>query len=153
MTEADHSEAGVADRKYDAICRQIEREDGLYQLRINSCIVVNLALGAAASSQVIAGSITVKVYTILVGCCVIGSLITMGIFFSIRNGRRQQAYLRSELQELDTAWPGRFIRPYYFDRDWTPSLRLTRLTGIPLLFQLTWIIAFALISLIFFLEL
>ncbi|HEV2816917.1 MAG TPA: hypothetical protein VGW40_06830 [Allosphingosinicella sp.] len=118
------------DRTYEQIARQIEREDTLYQTRLNACIVVNLALLAAVATQANLPDLGRKNLVIILACSAIGLAITTGIRTAIAKGSEQLGDLRDFFGKLEQEYPGRFPYPFFhgetsalqrFVQKWTPA--------------------------------
>jgi hypothetical protein len=138
------------ERQYEFICRQLEREDISYYTRLNNCVAVNIALGAAAATQFADGPITLRRYFLISICCLVGFLITRGIHHSNRVGGVHVAGLRRKFDDLDAQYPGIFPKPYYITPAASGNVSIGRLTGIPFVFQALWISALVIASLIYF---
>jgi hypothetical protein len=123
---------------YEHICAQIEREDELYQKRINFLIVLNLGLATGAVSQF--------QYSYRMAFCVLISLFALIMIYSfgslIYEGKRQLHALKrlyfTEQLKLD------FPCPFYaeagqYEADTPPARRVGRVVRE---FAIAWLLAF-----------
>ena len=143
---------------YEQIARQIEREDNLYQARIGSCIVVNLALLAAVATQISLSDFGLKNLVIILGCSAAGCLITRGIRGAIADGDTQLEYLRKrffKLRDRDRSIDPEgkiepLVRPFMSDENSDREYVPRPWTSITLVFMRMWI-AIAVLALLLFL--
>jgi hypothetical protein len=128
------------DRTYEQIVRQIEREESLYQTRLNACIVVNLALLAAAATQANLPNLGLKNLVIIVACSAIGLVITTGIRLAVVNGSKQLGYLRDFFDGLEREYPDRFPHPFWREERSGLKLVQQKWTPVTLVFTGIWVI-------------
>jgi hypothetical protein len=143
---------------YEQIAKQTEREDNLNQTRLNSCIVVNLALLAAVATQINLSDFGLKNLVIILGCSAAGYLITDGIRGSIADGDTQLEYLRTrffKLRDRDRSIDPEgklepLVRPFMSDEDSDREYVPRPWTSITLVFMRMWV-AIAIVALLLFL--
>ena len=155
---------------YEQVAKQIEREDNMYHARLNSCVVVNLALLAAVATQINFPGLGLKNLIIIFGCSAAGYVITRGIRSAIADGDIQLEYLRGFFTDMGSE-PYRLVRPFMSEDGpgpeevAKPSTSITRLfkriwpgrkspayswTSIALVFQGMWVAIPVLALLVFF---
>jgi len=127
------------DKTYEQVARQIEREDNLYQARLNACILVNLALLTAVATQISLPRLGAGNLVIILGCAVLGYAITTGIRAAIADGSAQLNQLRGFFGALDREHPGRFPRPFGVHAREGRRGVFHRWSSITLVFKLMWV--------------
>jgi hypothetical protein len=140
---------------YEQIAKQIEREDNLYQTRLSSSIVVNLALLAAAATQINLPGLDLKNLVVILGCSAAGYVITDGIRSAIADGDFQLKYLRDCFFDLRKRFPdpegehGPLVRPFMSDEGPVPTHVAYSWTSVTLVFKRIWMAIAILAPLVF----
>ena len=118
--------------QYDDLCKQLAREDELYQKRLNFLIVLNLAMGAGVVSQFFENRLQ---------ACLIFSgfalLLNYSLASQIYEGKKQIHLLKSMYyNKYLQRWP----RPFHADRDEHPTGSIRRVGRVVREFVAAWIL-------------
>jgi hypothetical protein len=133
---------------YEAIYKQIEREDNLYIARFNAWVVFNLLLAAAAASQIQPESQTQAAayeltrFLAFTSSCVFAIVMSVIVNGLLESGTKQVAYLHEQYYNgvRDDSFAG---LPRPFSENSLPSNKFTPRgwSQIPFYVMFSWIIA------------
>jgi len=103
-----------AEKRYEYICQQIDREDQLYQTRFNFFIVINIAILTAAGYQLDSESDQGTRLFIFICCILIALILNFTLIEIISSGSSQITYLKSLYGKDDITEDNGFPKPFFF---------------------------------------